>query len=420
MSQYISSVIRFLAHPDTGEFINVGVIAGDPQSQYWVTRGGQVEARVLALTNSVKDLQDIQDFIIQLQDSAHKQRGMVPVAVGALWLENILAQQVGQKIQLSSLEEVEADSPEAYFEALFQTLVREDDSKPHNKDVADYSYNYNPPSTSFIPFHDGVKKASQIGDYFDDCLGEKNNPHKRNRLRKAFDSGVQALTEIVIASEELLAKGADILLHKLRESNEKRRMLNPIYKEIEERRHQSGDGLVTFFDESKKLGPKELILQDGIAQLIDQNPWWAKVARFLRRDNLVSGLFDKATYRGQMLSRGWADADVWSLNAILCQRLGSQLLTLAHKAYSTPAFGVYLGSDQWVEDLHKYGYALRVYGEFNASEEVDNNYFADIDKNIAKDERGYWEQHLDREEYAQKKAQEALHWVATYLPHISG
>lgn len=197
-------------------------------------------------------------------------------------------------------------------------------------------------------------------------------------------------------------------------------MLNPIYKEIENRRHREDSNYTTLYSEEANLGKKEFELQHEIGELIDKNPWWAKPIRLIHNENLISDVLYIAKHRGQMLSRGWADSDAFSLNSVLCSRLGGQLLTLSHQAYTTPAFGVYFGSDKWIEDLHKYGYALRVYGEFNASDEVDRDYFAGIDENIAEGEPGYWEQHLDREEYALKKAQEALHWVATYLPSISG
>ena len=137
-------------------------------------------------------------------------------------------------------------------------------------------------------------------------------------------------------------------------------MLNPIYKEIEERRYSDGTEYPILYSSEANLGENEWELQHEISKLIDKNPWWAKLIRLVHNENLLTDILYRAKYRRQMFSRGWADSDAWSLNRVLCSRLGEQLLTLAHEAYTTPAFGVYFGSDKWVEDLHQYGYALRV------------------------------------------------------------
>ena len=38
MSRYLYSIIRCLPDPQTGEFVNVGVIAGDPATGDWAVR----------------------------------------------------------------------------------------------------------------------------------------------------------------------------------------------------------------------------------------------------------------------------------------------------------------------------------------------------------------------------------------------
>lgn len=67
-------------------------------------------------------------------------------------------------------------------------------------------------------------------------------------------------------------------------------------------------------------------------------------------------------YGYQMVTRGWADEDCWSLDVVLCRRLGEQLLHLAETVHGWPASN-YRTFEEWKEAIRRNGQALIDYVE---------------------------------------------------------
>jgi hypothetical protein len=132
--------------------------------------------------------------------------------------------------------------------------------------------------------------------------------------------------------------------------------------------------------------------------------WWEEVF-----ESLSNGFFEKQI--GSLISyhqrgvRGWADSDVWKLDFYLTRTLGEQLLFLSEHGTGWPNSDKYETYESWVSDLKMYGNDLLNYSS-------KNNWF---------DGEGNLMEYKDIVAYnnkLEKKAKQALRWVATNLTNL--
>lgn len=67
--------------------------------------------------------------------------------------------------------------------------------------------------------------------------------------------------------------------------------------------------------------------------------------------------------RVQLATRGWADQDCWSLDVVLCQRLGAQLRHLADTDHGWPE-QLYAEPEHWQNALRHHADLLQRYDPF--------------------------------------------------------
>src|SRR6266446_4004184 len=65
MSRYIYSLVRCVPDPQTGEFVNIGAIAGDPATGDWSVRQVSNESRVRKLAGGV-ELDAVHRFLTEV------------------------------------------------------------------------------------------------------------------------------------------------------------------------------------------------------------------------------------------------------------------------------------------------------------------------------------------------------------------
>jgi Protein of unknown function (DUF3037) len=126
MRRYIYSLIRCVPDPQTGEFLNVGAIAGDPATGDWSMRQVSNESRVRKLAGPAQ-LEAVHRFLtevgIQIDDMrAQAEEDAAVSSVGDTWLQ-ALHYDLRNVVQLSEPTPVAADSAEQALDFLFAGQV---------------------------------------------------------------------------------------------------------------------------------------------------------------------------------------------------------------------------------------------------------------------------------------------------------
>jgi hypothetical protein len=93
MRRYVYSLVRCVPDPQTGEFVNVGAIAGDPETGDWSLRQVSNESRVRRLAGS-SQLEAVHRFLttvgIQIDEAvAQLDNGATPALLDADWLGSL-------------------------------------------------------------------------------------------------------------------------------------------------------------------------------------------------------------------------------------------------------------------------------------------------------------------------------------------
>ena len=408
MSKYTRIFVRFLPNPETQEFINVGVIVGDEATGYWVAHKAKCETRIntLASHSGVNEVDTFFTWLDEYLTKSNRRNGKT-VRTDLSFFTKLQIQNTGKRVQISNPEEVEGNSPESYIASLLGTVILEDAEVPK--------------VTENVTRHPGLYKASEIGRNHDNCLDPLGRKAKSDEV-KVLEYTWKAIDSVIDIFESLFETVADHYLDNLSKKNEERRMKDPIYHNIEKRRRPEGhDGSVILISEEHKLGWEEYDIQSKIGDRVDYTPWWYGLARYFR-NHPISKAINPIRVNHQKKTRGWTDSDLWSLNQTFCSRLGEQLLELSHISHGYPGVGIYSDPDRWMEDLHKHGYSLLVYGNMDLGREIDEDYFSELkskeDDPTISAQKNKFAKELSREEYAYEKAQESLRWVATYLGHL--
>lgn len=125
MSRYLYSVVRCVPDPRTGEFVNVGAIAGDPTTGDWLIRQVSNSSRVRKLADP-SILAAVHGWIAwvgkQLDDQLILLDEGTGEPLGEDWLESLF-QEHRNVVQLSKPAPIVADTSEEALSTVFDQMV---------------------------------------------------------------------------------------------------------------------------------------------------------------------------------------------------------------------------------------------------------------------------------------------------------
>src|SRR6266702_8274212 len=125
MSRYVYSLVRCVPDPRTGEFVNVGAIAGDPATGDWSVRQLSSENRVRKLAGPTA-LQAVHGFLARVGVQIDSlQAGMFEGTVDLLsesWLQDLYHDH-RNVVQLSAPTPIVAEDAEQALEILFSRQI---------------------------------------------------------------------------------------------------------------------------------------------------------------------------------------------------------------------------------------------------------------------------------------------------------
>lgn len=134
----------------------------------------------------------------------------------------------------------------------------------------------------------------------------------------------------------------------------------------------------------------------------------------------------------QLARRGWANTDTWSLDSVLCERLGAQLKHLADVDHGWPS-QLYGEASEWEAALRANGDKLLNYVKRPGCDELLHVWHElkfgdtedDLDAHLTKlnskdtpEQAEAWKKLHDLEDHLYAEAQAAMHWVADHLGHL--
>jgi Protein of unknown function (DUF3037) len=126
MSRYVYSLVRCVPDPQTGEFVNIGAIAGDPAAGDWSVRQVSNESRVRKLAGAV-ELDAVHRFLTEVgllidDTRAAMEEDATVSPLGHTWLQS-LYEDHQNVVQLSPPAPVVADDAEQALDFLFARKV---------------------------------------------------------------------------------------------------------------------------------------------------------------------------------------------------------------------------------------------------------------------------------------------------------
>lgn len=132
MSRFLYSLVRCVPDPRTGEFINLGAIAGDPTTGEWSLRqvGNESRARKLGGTNQ---LEAVHGFLARVGEQIDLQMNNLEmgeeVALSEDWLFNLYSDH-RNIVQLSKPEPIIAINAEEALDVVFRQMIIDPISAP--------------------------------------------------------------------------------------------------------------------------------------------------------------------------------------------------------------------------------------------------------------------------------------------------
>lgn len=125
MARYLYTVVRCVPDPRTGEFINIGAIAGDPESGDWSVRQVSNESRVRKLAG-LHVLEAVHGFLARVGGQIDQQLSLLDEGtgepLGAEWLSRLF-HDYRNVVQLSPPAPILADDAEAALDIIFDRLL---------------------------------------------------------------------------------------------------------------------------------------------------------------------------------------------------------------------------------------------------------------------------------------------------------
>ncbi|RKS77598.1 Protein of unknown function (DUF3037) [Motilibacter peucedani] len=134
MSRFSYSLVRCVPDPRTGEFVNVGAIAGSAEAGEWAVRQVSSEARVRKLAGP-RELEAVHGFLARVGEQVDIQMeldaGDVNESLPASWLED-LHHDHRNVVQLSPPAVVAASSAESALDLIFERMLIDPVSQPRD------------------------------------------------------------------------------------------------------------------------------------------------------------------------------------------------------------------------------------------------------------------------------------------------
>jgi hypothetical protein len=140
MRRYIYSIVRCVPDPQTGEFVNIGAIAGDPETGDWSMRqvGNESRARKLA---SAAQLDAVHRFLNEagtqidaMRVQAEESGVIAPPPTGGTWLEQ-LYYDLRNVVQLSEPLPIAASDAEQALDSIFGRQIIDPQSQARERAV---------------------------------------------------------------------------------------------------------------------------------------------------------------------------------------------------------------------------------------------------------------------------------------------
>ncbi len=134
MTRYWYSLVRCVPDPRTGEFVNVGAIAGDPVSGDWSIRQVSNESRVRRLAGAA-ELEAVHGFLarvgLEIDQNRSRLEEEAADPLGESWLQTLFHDH-RNVVQLSPPTPMVADDAEQALELLFDQLVIDPVTQPRS------------------------------------------------------------------------------------------------------------------------------------------------------------------------------------------------------------------------------------------------------------------------------------------------
>ena len=191
---------------------------------------------------------------------------------------------------------------------------------------------------------------------------------------------------------------------------------DPTWAAIEARRHGDGPG-IRMLDADLTIA--DWHTQRHIERQLTPDPWWLAPVLVLSRLHRAH-LAGRCQALAERARRGWSQQDLWSLDTVLCARLGAQLAALADVGCGWPDADEFPTADSWKQALRTQAHALLRYGrgapEAAAATDAWYALAAGADSPEREEEAAAALAHLaDVDEDVADAARAALHWVADHL-----
>jgi len=136
MTRYLYSLIRCVPDPRTGEFVNVGAIAGDPESEDWSVRQVSSESRVRKLADALA-LGAVHEFLSRVGFEIDRRQGLAGESSQILdeaWL-NRLHYDHRNVVQLSPPAPILAEDAEQALDVLFGREIIDPVTQPRDRAI---------------------------------------------------------------------------------------------------------------------------------------------------------------------------------------------------------------------------------------------------------------------------------------------
>jgi hypothetical protein len=134
MNRYIYALVRCVPDPRTGEFVNVGAIAGEPGTDDWSIRQVGNESRVLKLAGPA-DLEAVHGFLARIQMKIDRSRTLLweleTDPLDERWLQ-ALYHDHRNVVQLSPPAPLVADDAEQALDLLFEQMIIDPVTQPRH------------------------------------------------------------------------------------------------------------------------------------------------------------------------------------------------------------------------------------------------------------------------------------------------
>jgi hypothetical protein len=230
------------------------------------------------------------------------------------------------------------------------------------------------------------------------------------RLASTVIDRVEALP---VSPQSLASKAIDQHFDRKKQ----RAATDPVWSDIEKRRHIPGSSHVVF--RSEDLSADDWETQRRIETELTPDPWWLGAARQLSSVS-IARVARGVMFVSQRARRGWDDRSTWDLGTHLTSTLAGQLDHLAATTHGWPDSPVFPTFEDWTATLRHQASQLRRYAGSTEQQEALDRWKAVNEKPGSDPEQvqAAWNT-LERIEAGDRDAAVlAMHWVAEHLDRL--